>query len=183
MNVRPLPGYNKKFCSHLGAPAKICMHTSNNPLPQADRQAIQTFEPGDPNENPWVQGRPGPELIEVLAYAPTWSQTYGQLYRQIIKALKNRALAVEHIGSTAVPHLSAKPVIDIDLIVADPEDEASYIPALQALGYVLTVRERSWYGHRMLKLQNPRANLHVFGPASPEAVQFCLATTTVQQTS
>ncbi len=144
------------------------MHVSDSPLLQADWQAIQTFEPGDPNENPWVLGRPGPELIEISAYDTAWPQTYLQLYRQITKTMKNRALAVEHIGSTAVPYLPAKPVIDIDLIVADPEDEASYIPALQALGYVLTVRERSWYGHRMLRLQSPRVNLHVFGPACPE---------------
>uniref|UniRef100_B8J0F0 Uncharacterized protein n=1 Tax=Desulfovibrio desulfuricans (strain ATCC 27774 / DSM 6949 / MB) TaxID=525146 RepID=B8J0F0_DESDA len=66
------------------------MQVSDSPLLQADWQAIQTFEPGDPNENPWVQGRPGPELLEISAYDTAWPQTYLQLHRQITKNCKAR---------------------------------------------------------------------------------------------
>lgn len=83
-------------------------------------------------------------------------------------------LEIEHVGSTAVPDLPAKPVIDIDLIVPDPEREEQYVPALQALGYDLTIRERSWYQHRMLRREEPRVNLHVFGPACPEHARHVL---------
>ncbi|HHR3935051.1 MULTISPECIES: GrpB family protein [Gammaproteobacteria] len=76
--------------------------------------------------------------------------------------------AYDHVGSTAVEGLAAKPIIDIDLIVENPEDEASYLLALEALGYELTIREPSWYQHRMLKLHHPMVNLHVFGKDCPE---------------
>ncbi|NHW59438.1 GrpB family protein, partial [Escherichia coli] len=86
----------------------------------------------------------------------------------ITQKLKDKCLAIEHIGSTAVPGLDAKPIIDIDLIVADPADEPRYIPWLNQLGYELTVREPSWYQHRMLKLETPKVNLHIFAPNCPE---------------
>jgi GrpB-like predicted nucleotidyltransferase (UPF0157 family) len=72
------------------------------------------------------------------------------------------ALGVEHVGSTSVEGLAAKDVIDIDLTVADPGDEDAYVPALERLGYVLTVREPSFHEHRCLRLAEPRVNLHVF---------------------
>ena len=80
-------------------------------------------------------------------------------------------LEIEHVGSTAVEGLAAKDVIDIDLTVADPRDEAAYVPVLENLGYVHTVREPSFHQHRCLRLANPRANLHVFGPACPETIR------------
>ncbi len=150
------------------------MSESRSPLSPADWLAIQIFEPGDPGEDPWVNGPAPREEIEVSDYDPAWPQRYEVLRERIAQALGPRALALEHVGSTAVPQLPAKPVIDIDLIVADPEEEAAYVPALQALGYELTIRERSWYGHRMFRLATPRVNLHVFGPACPEHARHCL---------
>jgi GrpB-like predicted nucleotidyltransferase (UPF0157 family) len=81
------------------------------------------------------------------------------------------ALDVEHLGSTAVPGLAAKPVIDIDLTVADPVQEDAYVPALETIGYVLALREPSWHQHRLLQLDEPRVNLHVFGPDCPENIR------------
>ncbi|KGQ03680.1 hypothetical protein BBAD15_g11068 [Beauveria bassiana D1-5] len=73
--------------------------------------------------------------------------------------------AVHHVGSTCVPGLAAKPVIDIDLIVADPADEASYVPALEAAGYHFLFREPPWYEHRLFALYAPVfVNLHIYGP-------------------
>src|SRR5690606_23468257 len=82
-----------------------------------------------------------------------------------------RVLSLEHVGSTAVPGLAAKPVIDVDLVVADPDDEDAYVPALVAAGFELRVREPWWFGHRVLRTLQPRSHLHVFGLDSPEPVK------------
>ena len=70
----------------------------------------------------------------------------------------------------AVPGLAAKPVIDIDLTVADPGREQDYLPALEAIGFLLAIREPWWYGHRALRMDEPRCNLHVFGFDIPDLV-------------
>jgi len=75
---------------------------------------------------------------------------------------------VEHIGSTAVPGLVAKPIIDILLVVADSADELSYVPALEAAGYVLRIREPDWHQHRLFKGPDTNINLHVFTTGSEE---------------
>jgi len=79
-----------------------------------------------------------------------------------------RALQLEHVGSTSVPGLAAKPVIGIDLMVADPGRERDYVPALEAVGFRLVIREPWWYGHLALRAGEPARSLHVFGPDSPE---------------
>ncbi|MGW3660043.1 GrpB family protein [Streptomyces sp. NPDC005151] len=78
------------------------------------------------------------------------------------------------VDEDAVPGLAAKDVIDIDLTVADPRREEAYVPPLAALGYDLTVREPSWHEHRMLRLEDPRVNLHVFGPSCPELARHAM---------
>ncbi len=90
---------------------------------------ITIFEDGDPNENPWVAGEPKAEVIEVQAYDPSWPVLYQRLSQEILHALGSKALAIAHVGSTAVLGLPAKPVIDIDVQVADPEQEEEYVPA------------------------------------------------------
>lgn len=87
---------------------------------------------------------------------------------RIRAALGERALQIEHAGSTAVPGLAAKPVIDIVLAVADSRDESGYAPALEAAGYRLIIREPEWYEHRMFKGSQPETNLHVFSSGCPE---------------
>lgn len=143
-------------------------------LNEQELKAITIFETGHPNENPWVFGQPQIENVEIEDYDPAWEMLFQSLKRDISSALANKALAIEHVGSTAVPYLIAKPVIDIDLIVEDPENEYAYIPLLTKIGYVLTVRERSWYQHRMLRLDSPRANLHVFAPNCPEHIRHMM---------
>ena len=64
--------------------------------------------------------------------------------------------------------LPAKPIIDIDLVVADSADEAAYLPELQSAGYRLVIRERDWYEHRCLKGPDTNVNLHVFSARCPE---------------
>ncbi len=124
-----------------------------------------------PGATPWVAGAAPATDIEVVDPDPAWRAAYEQLVRRIRDALRWRALQLEHVGSTAVPGLPAKPIIDVDLTVADPHDEASYVPALEAVGFRLRVREPCWYGHRALRADDPACNLHVFGPDSPELVK------------
>jgi GrpB-like predicted nucleotidyltransferase (UPF0157 family) len=69
----------------------------------------------DPNGIEWVGADPPPRPIEVVEPDPTWPVHYQVLAARIGIALGDRALAVEHVGSTSVPGLAAKPVIDIDL--------------------------------------------------------------------
>ncbi|MCC8364699.1 GrpB family protein [Xenorhabdus sp. PB61.4] len=137
-------------------------------------EEITFFPPSDPNENPWVHGKPIEEVIEVVDYDPEWVTQWQQLSADIKSVLGSTVLRLEHVGSTSVPHLAAKPIIDIDLIVEDPIQEEKYLPALEKLGYYLTVREPSFYQHRCFRLAKPRANLHVFGPACPEHIRHIL---------
>ena len=125
-------------------------------------------------ENPWVHGAPPPEHIEVVPYDPRWPEVFRGLERDIRTALGDTALAIEHVGSTAVPGLAAKPVIDIDLTVPYSTDEAAYVPQLEKLGYDLYVREPGWHEHRCFRLAEPRVNLHVFGPDCPETVRHAM---------
>ncbi|MBL7233160.1 GrpB family protein [Komagataeibacter oboediens] len=136
--------------------------------------AIMTFDEGDPDENPWVAGRPVPEVIRIEPHAPEWAARFETARAVLAAALHGGARGITHVGSTAVPGLPSKPVIDIDLTVSDPEDEDAYLPHLTALGYRLTVRERTWYHHRMLRHDAPRINLHVFGPGCPEHARHVL---------
>jgi GrpB-like predicted nucleotidyltransferase (UPF0157 family) len=115
----------------------------------------------------------GPAVgIEITAYDPVWPRLYQARAGRIREALGWRVLQLEHVGSTSVPGLAAKPIIDIDLTVADPGRERDYVPVLEAIGFRLTIREPWWYGHRMLRADEaPRCNLHVFGFDSPEPVR------------
>jgi GrpB-like predicted nucleotidyltransferase (UPF0157 family) len=125
----------------------------------------------DPDEDPWVVRPPAEEVVSIVAYDPRWPDRYAALAAEIRAALGAHALHLEHVGSTSVPGLAAKDVIDIDLTVADPRAEDVYLPLLERLGYVLTVREPSWHEHRALRHAEPRANLHVFGPDCPETIR------------
>lgn len=128
----------------------------------------------NPDENPCVVAPPADEMVEIVEYDERWPDRYAQFARNIRTALGDRVLQLEHIGSTAVPRLAAKDVIDIDLTFADPTDEQSYIPALEAAGWQLTIREPSWHQHRCLRRRDPRANLHVFGPDCPETIRHAM---------
>jgi GrpB-like predicted nucleotidyltransferase (UPF0157 family) len=83
-------------------------------------------------------------------------------------ALGERVLRLEHVGSTSVPGLCAKPIVDIVLAVASSADEPAYVPALEAAGFSLRIREPGWHEHRMLKGGDEDVNLHVFTAGDPE---------------
>ena len=134
---------------------------------------IVTFDdtPPPPGCSPWVGSPEQARHIEIVEPDADWPGVFEALRAAIVGVLGARALVVEHVGSTSVPGLAAKPVIDIDLTVADTDDEDAYVPALEALGFVLRVREPWWMGHRCLVSAHPAANLHVWPPDSPEAAR------------
>jgi GrpB-like predicted nucleotidyltransferase (UPF0157 family) len=116
---------------------------------------------------------PNPGSDVVLAEPDAeWPAQFAQQETRIRSALGPAAVEVHHAGSTSVPGLAAKPVIDVLLVVADPTDEAAYVPALEETGYVLHLREPEWHGHRLLKDTAPRVNLHVFGPDCAEVARM-----------
>jgi GrpB-like predicted nucleotidyltransferase (UPF0157 family) len=137
------------------------------------RAEIVSFDdsPPPPGADPWVAGAAPATGIEITGPDPAWPLQYDVLAARIREALGWRVLQLDHVGSTAVPGLPAKPIIDIDLTVADPGREQDYVPALETAGFQLTVREPWWYGHRMLRAGDPPCNLHVFGFDSPELVK------------
>ena len=108
------------------------------------------------------------DTIAVVDYDPAWPALFEEQARRIRAALAGRVLRLEHVGSTSVPGLAAKPIIDILLAVADSADEAAYVPALEAVGYVLRIREPEFHEHRMFKGANPNVNLHCYSDGCPE---------------
>jgi GrpB-like predicted nucleotidyltransferase (UPF0157 family) len=119
----------------------------------------------------WVAGRPNSGPIRVVEYDPHWPEHFNAVADRIRTALGDRVIDLDHIGSTSVPGLAAKPVIDVDLTVVDAADEHAYGPALEAAGFRLVVRERHWHEHRMFTGDDPRTNLHVFSPDCPEVIR------------
>ena len=102
-----------------------------------------------------------PAVIVVADHDPAWAARFQELAGRVRAALGPTALRVEHIGSTSVPGLAAKPIIDALLVVADVTDEAAYVPALEAIGLVLRTREPE---HRMLRTPARDVHLHVYEP-------------------
>jgi GrpB-like predicted nucleotidyltransferase (UPF0157 family) len=109
--------------------------------------------------------------IIVVDHDPAWAQRFEVEKTRITTALGERALAVEHIGSTSVPDLAAKPIVDICVVVADSSDEATYLPDLESAGYLLRVREPDWHEHRMLRTTARDVHVHVYTVGSSEIVR------------
>ena len=115
--------------------------------------------------------RPLSGPIRIVDYDPAWPQMFEREAQRISNALAGRALQIEHVGSTSVPELPAKPIIDIALVVADSSNEPLYVPDLETAGYRLHLREPGWFEHRLFKGpdgSDGSANLHVFSSRCPE---------------
>lgn len=114
------------------------------------------------------------EPIAVVEPDPTWPGQYDALAARVRTALGSGVLVLEHIGSTSVAGLPAKPIIDICLTVEDADDEASYVPVLERAGFALGFREPSWHSHRCLMATSPPAVLHVWSRDSPGAARHLM---------
>jgi GrpB-like predicted nucleotidyltransferase (UPF0157 family) len=112
--------------------------------------------------------------IYLAPYDPAWPSLFTRLTQRIHAALKDGVLLLEHVGSTSVPGLPAKPIVDIVLAVVDSSDEAAYVERLEREGFKLRIREPDWYAHRMFKCLDPDANLHVFSKGCEEIDRMLL---------
>jgi GrpB-like predicted nucleotidyltransferase (UPF0157 family) len=106
--------------------------------------------------------------VHLAPYDPAWPVLYEREASRIRAALGDRVRLLEHVGSTSVPDLAAKPIIDIVLAVPDSADEPAYVPALEAAGYRLRIREPGWHEHRLFKGPDTNVNLHTFTTGSIE---------------
>jgi GrpB-like predicted nucleotidyltransferase (UPF0157 family) len=106
--------------------------------------------------------------IQLVEYDPLWPALYEREAARVRGVLGAAALRLEHVGSTSVPGLAAKPIVDMVLVVADSSDEDAYVPALEAAGYVLRIREPDWYEHRLFKGPDTNVNLHTFSEGCEE---------------
>lgn len=112
--------------------------------------------------------KPHNNTITLVEYDPAWPKLFEREANRIRSVLGEKALQVEHVGSTSVPGLCAKPIIDIMLVVENSADEASYVPDLEAVGYKLHIREPDWFEHRLFKGPDTDINLHVFSKGASE---------------
>lgn len=110
--------------------------------------------------------------IVVVPYRQEWPETFDRHRARIAAALGASAVGIDHIGSTAVPGLAAKPIVDILLVVADSADEDSYLPALESAGYQLRVREPAFEEHRMLRTPERDVHVHVLSAGSSEIQRY-----------
>jgi GrpB-like predicted nucleotidyltransferase (UPF0157 family) len=118
--------------------------------------------------------KPLNSTITLAPYDPAWPSLFTRLEQRVRKALGDDVLLLEHVGSTSVPDLSAKPIIDMVLAVADSSDEPSYVPRLEEEGFVLRIREPDWHEHRMFKAPEVQGNLHVFSEGCEEIERMLL---------
>src|SRR5689334_10427205 len=141
-------------------------------VPNADNTKDRTPSPADREEYLAAvtigERKPINSPIHLAPYDPSWPSEFARLADRIRDALGDKVLLLEHVGSTSVPGLSAKPIIDIVLAVEDSADESSYVPPLEAEGFVLRIREPDWFKHRLFKAPCMEGNLHVFSAGSEE---------------
>lgn len=107
--------------------------------------------------------------IVIVAYDRGWPARFELERERVQGALGPAAIRIEHVGSTAVPGLAAKPIIDVLVTVEDPDDEAVTLAALEAVGYELRVRER---GHRMFRTPERDVHVHIWRDSDPEVTRY-----------
>jgi GrpB-like predicted nucleotidyltransferase (UPF0157 family) len=106
--------------------------------------------------------------VHLAEYDPAWPGLFEREAVRIRSALGDVVRLLEHAGSTSVPGLAAKPIIDVVLAVPDSSDEATYVPPMEAAGYVLRIREPEWFEHRLFRGTDPASNIHVFSEGTFE---------------
>lgn len=122
--------------------------------------------PSLPSRGEHRADQPGHSLVNgrvaIVSHDPKWPYLFQQEADRIRHALGDRVRLIEHVGSTAVPDLDAKPCIDVQMAVPEPDDRSTYLPALEEIGYVLFAPSTDWHDHPILKGTRVNVNLHVF---------------------
>jgi GrpB-like predicted nucleotidyltransferase (UPF0157 family) len=106
--------------------------------------------------------------IELRDYDPSWPKRYAEHAARLRGALGGRVVRIDHVGSTSVPGLAAKPIIDIVLEVPDSTDEPAYAGDLEAAGYLLRIREPEFFEHRLFRAPDGAVHVHVFSAGCSE---------------
>jgi GrpB-like predicted nucleotidyltransferase (UPF0157 family) len=109
--------------------------------------------------------------LVLVEHDPEWAEAYAEHERRIRGALGPAAIQVEHIGSTSVPGLAAKPIIDVLVTVEDITAEEDYLDQLLGAGYELRVREP---GHRLVRTPQRDAHVHVLEVGAEAADDYLL---------
>jgi GrpB-like predicted nucleotidyltransferase (UPF0157 family) len=145
-------------------------------LAQYPREVMQRFHGTPEQMAAALVGEPPKkwQTIVIEDYDPAWADRFAAVSSLLSEVLGDLITGIEHVGSTSVPGLAAKPIIDIDLLLDETADESRYLPLLQRLGYRLVLREPWWYGHRMLVSAAEDVHLHVWPQAAPEPVRHRL---------
>lgn len=136
---------------------------TRQPTPSTDEQ-IAAATVGEPDR---IDGP-----IQLAEPDPAWPDMFVREAQRISSVLGDRVQLLEHVGSTSVPGLPAKPIIDMAMAVADSADEELYVSPLEQAGYALRIREPDWQEHRVLKGPDTNINLHVFTVGSPEIARM-----------
>jgi GrpB-like predicted nucleotidyltransferase (UPF0157 family) len=131
-------------------------------LPAMEHRGLETGVIGDPESAD----------ILIADYQPAWLEKFEVHAAVLAAALGRAALRIEHIGSTSVPGLAAKAIIDILVVVKDSADEASYLPMLEAADYSLRVREPDFHEHRMFRTRARDVHVHVLSDGCPEIERY-----------
>jgi len=119
-----------------------------------------------------VIGGVEPARIEIVDYSPLWLEAFNMHASMIARTLGDQALRIEHIGSTSVPGLAAKTIVDILLVVDDSADEDAYLSRMEAAGYQLRVREPDFHEHRMFRTPVRDVHVHVFSGGCAEIERY-----------
>jgi GrpB-like predicted nucleotidyltransferase (UPF0157 family) len=138
-------------------------NASSTTDPEATREATI--------QEAWVEPiAPLTAPIQLAEYDPAWPDLFAREETRIRAAVGDRVVRLEHTGSTSVPGLAAKPIIDITMTVVDLLDEPAWVPDLEVAGYRLVIREHEpdWYDHRVFKGPDTNVNLHVFSAGCVE---------------
>jgi GrpB-like predicted nucleotidyltransferase (UPF0157 family) len=122
-------------------------------------------------EMPELVGGAEPLQVQLRDYDPRWALIYLDQRTRILDALAGQDVEVEHIGSTAVPGLAAKPVVDIVIAVPDITAEEDYLDQLVKAGYELRTRERE---HRLVRTPERDVHVHVYERGSPAVAEYLL---------
>ena len=147
----------------------VWMATSDN-----NERKAETTTDGESRTHTVGELNPRTVPVVVTDYDPEWPASSQREAARIRSILGARVRLLEHAGSTAVPDLPAKPIIDIILAVSGSSDEGAYVPSMETAGYVLRIREPQWFEHRMFKGPSTDINLHVFTVGCPEIDQMLL---------
>lgn len=111
------------------------------PIEQRQQLAIRAQRAIDPEFAIAPDSEREDAPIELVPYDPAWPQRYELWKRRLLAALGPERARIEHVGSTAVPGLAAKPVIDVQVSEPDVEDEDAYVDAIESIGVQLRIRD------------------------------------------